>query len=93
MIANPGNRVSVPGPCTHRPKGWCTPWTVVLAPVPKRVGGAGNRNERRLTAMKQLWTKTSNGIGLFVIALGVILADNRGSTDIAAGRSPTGTAR
>jgi hypothetical protein len=43
--------------------------------------------------MKQLWTKTSNGIGLFVIALGVILADNRGSTEITASRSPTGTAR
>jgi hypothetical protein len=43
--------------------------------------------------MKQLWTKTSNWIELFVIALGVILADNKGSTEIAAGRSPTEMAR
>ncbi len=43
--------------------------------------------------MKLLWTKTSDGIGLLVVALGVILADNRSSTDIPAGRFPTGTAR
>ena len=35
--------------------------------------------------MKQLWTLTSNGIGLIVVALGVILADNRGSTDMTGG--------
>ena len=43
--------------------------------------------------MKQLWTKTSNGIGLIVVALGVILADNKGSTDMTSGGFPTGTAR
>jgi len=43
--------------------------------------------------MKQLWTKTSNGIGLVVVALGVILADNRSSKDMTAGGFPTGTAR
>ena len=43
--------------------------------------------------MKQLWTKTSDGIGLIVIALEVILADNKGSTDMTAGGLPTGTAR
>jgi len=30
--------------------------------------------------MKQLWTITSNGIGLLVVALGVILADNKSAT-------------
>lgn len=42
--------------------------------------------------MKQLWTLTSNGIGLIFVALGVILADNRGSTDMTGG-FPTGTTR
>jgi len=43
--------------------------------------------------MKQMWTRTSNGIGLVVVALGVILADNRSSTDMTSGGFPTGTAR
>ena len=43
--------------------------------------------------MMQLWTKTSNGIGLIVVALGVILADNRGSTDTSAGGFPQRAAR
>ena len=43
--------------------------------------------------MKHLWTKTSNGIGLIVVALGVILADNKGSTDKTTGGFSTGTAR
>ena len=42
--------------------------------------------------MKQLWTVTSNGIGLLFVALGVILADNRGSTNVA-GEYPTGLTR
>jgi len=46
--------------------------------------------------MKLLWTRTSNGIGLLVVALEVILADNRSSTDISdmkLGGSHTGKAR
>lgn len=39
--------------------------------------------------MKQLWTVALNGIGLIVVALGVILADNRGSTDTSAGGFPS----
>lgn len=42
--------------------------------------------------MKHLWTVTSNGIGLLFVALGVILADNRGSTDVTGG-FPMGTTR
>lgn len=42
--------------------------------------------------MKQLWTVTTNGIGLLFVALGVILADNRGSTHVAGGY-PSGTTR
>ena len=38
--------------------------------------------------MKQLWTVASNGIGLIVVALGVILADNKGSTDMTRADSP-----
>jgi hypothetical protein len=43
--------------------------------------------------MKQLWTRTSHGIGLLVVALGVILADSKSSTDITTGGLPTGTPR
>ena len=46
--------------------------------------------------MKLLWKRTSNVIGLLVVALEVILADNRSSTDISdmkLGRSHTGQAR
>lgn len=43
--------------------------------------------------MKLLWTKTSTGVGLFLVALGVILTDNRGAADISAERLPTGSAR
>jgi len=46
-----------------------------------------------LTEMKQLWTMTTDGIGLIFVALGVILADNRGSTEVPTGGFPTGTAR
>lgn len=46
-----------------------------------------------MTEMKQLWTMTSNGIGLLFVALGVILADNRGSIEVPPGGFPAGTAR
>jgi hypothetical protein len=43
--------------------------------------------------MKQLWTMASDGIGLLVVALGVILADNRTSTHITTGGVPSGPTR